>query len=201
VKKSKAETAQTRRKIVAEAARAFKSNGIHATGVAEIMSAIGLTHGGFYRHFESKEQLVAEACSASMDLLIEAAQSAASSSDEAFLKHLEKLLSAQYRDEHSIGCPLVAMGSEIARADIDTKRAVSDGFRQLVEVIDRRHKLTGGKSVRDEAIFTLCSMIGAVTMARVMDDPELGEKILAIARKRLASASKPPQKRTMVGRS
>ena len=66
MKKSKAETAATRKKIVAVASQAFKSNGIHATGVAEIMAAAGMTHGGFYRHFESKEQLIAAACAASI---------------------------------------------------------------------------------------------------------------------------------------
>jgi len=73
-KKSKTETAQTRKRIIDVAAKAFKSNGIEATGVAEIMSAAGLTHGGFYRHFESKEQLIAEACASGMELLVAAAE-------------------------------------------------------------------------------------------------------------------------------
>lgn len=187
MRKSKAETAQTRKRIVEEAARAFRSNGIHATGVAEIMSALGLTHGGFYRHFQSKEQLVAEACTSSMDLLIEAAETAASAGDESFLKHLETLLSARYRDDYLGGCPLVAMGSEIARADMETRRAVSEGFRKLVDIIASRNKPTGSPSMRDDAIFTLFSMIGAVTMARVIDEPELSDRILKVARKRLAS--------------
>jgi TetR/AcrR family transcriptional repressor of nem operon len=184
-KKSKTETAQTRKRIVEVAAKAFKSNGIQATGVAEIMSAAGLTHGGFYRHFESKEQLVAEACASSMELLVEAAEAAAAGGDAAFLKHLESFISTEHRAEYLGGCPLVAMGSELARADIETRHAASQGFQQMIDIIAKRSQAKGPKSAKEDAIFTLSSMIGAVTMARIMDDPKVSNQILAIARKRL----------------
>src|SRR5258708_8035364 len=67
MKKSKLETADTRRRIVKAAAAEFRRNGIHATGLCELMATAGLTHGGFYRHFDSKDQLVAEACAAGME--------------------------------------------------------------------------------------------------------------------------------------
>jgi TetR/AcrR family transcriptional repressor of nem operon len=197
MKKSKAETAETRKRIVKVAAQAFRSTGIHATGVAEIMAAAGLSHGGFYRHFESKEQLVAEACTASMDLLIEAAKTAFSAGDDAFLKHLENLLSVRYREDFLGGCPLVATGSEIARADIETRRAVSDGFRELVDIITKRNKREGVTSPHESALFTMFSMIGAVTMARVVDDADLADQILSVARARLANRSDTSEKKPL----
>ena len=73
MKKSKLETAETRRRIVKAAAAEFRRNGIHATGLCELMAAVGLTHGGFYRHFDSKDQLVTEACAAGMEAEIDGA--------------------------------------------------------------------------------------------------------------------------------
>ena len=81
VKRSKAETAETRHRIVETAAREFRSNGIHATGLADVMAAAGLRHGGFYRHFQSKDQLVAEACAAGMNSIVARAEAAACQSD------------------------------------------------------------------------------------------------------------------------
>jgi TetR/AcrR family transcriptional regulator, transcriptional repressor for nem operon len=71
MKKSKLEAAETRRRIVKTAAAEFRRNGIHATGLSDVMAAAGLTHGGFYRHFDSKDELVAEACAAAMELAAE----------------------------------------------------------------------------------------------------------------------------------
>lgn len=78
MKKSKAEAAQTRRRIVQTASEKFRDNGIDAIGLTELMAAAGLTHGGFYRHFESKAHLVAEACTVGMDPLIASCAAAAS---------------------------------------------------------------------------------------------------------------------------
>jgi hypothetical protein len=78
-------------------------------------------------------------------------------------------------------------GSELARADMQTRRAASEGFRQLLDIIARRNRLKGSLSAKDDGIFTLSTMVGAVTLARILDDSELSERILAVARKRLAS--------------
>jgi TetR/AcrR family transcriptional repressor of nem operon len=153
------------------------------------MAAAGLTHGGFYRHFESKEQLVAEACAVSMDELVGAAEIAVEGGDETFLKHVEDFLSAKYRDDRLGGCPLVAMGSELARADADTRRAASLGFQELIDLIAKRSRFKDSESAKADAIFTLSSMIGAVTMSRIVDDPELSDLILESTRTRLIELS------------
>jgi len=187
MKRSKTETAETRKRILKVAAQAFKSNGIQGTGVAEIMAAAGLSHGGFYRHFASKEQLVAEACAVSMDFFVGSAGAAAKKGRESFVKHIEHSLSAEYRDDTLGGCPLVAMGSELVRADAATRRAASQGFEDLVDVVAKWIPVEDPSTARDDAIFTLVSMIGAVTMSRIIDDPELSDQILDVTKKRLAS--------------
>jgi len=196
MRKSKAETAETRKRIVEVAVQAFKSNGIHATGVSEIMAAAGLTHGGFYRHFASKEELVAEACVASLDDLVDAAEVAAEGGQESFLKHIEAFLSEEFRDDRLGGCPLVAMGSELARADIETRRAASNGFRGMIDAMAKRSAFKDAPSARADAMFALSSMIGAVTMSRIVDDPALSLQILEVTRQRVANrAAKAQRKR------
>src|SRR4029453_6934278 len=111
--------------------------GIQQTGVADIMAAAGLTQGGFYRHFDSKEQLVTEACAASMGDIVRAAEAMAQAGDDAFLSYLANVLSCRNRDDWLGGCPLVFIGSELARSDPDTRRAAAQGYLQLVDVIAR----------------------------------------------------------------
>jgi TetR/AcrR family transcriptional repressor of nem operon len=196
MRKSKADTAETRKRIIGVAQQTFKSRGIHATGVAEIMAAAGLTHGAFYRHFSSKEQLVAEACAASMETLVESAELAATGGDVTYLKHLENFLSNQYRDNRLSGCPLVAIGSELVRADVDTRRAASQGYQDLIDIMATRSTFKDSDAAKEDAIFILSSMIGAVTMARIVDDPDLSDLILEATKKRLTTPATPvPKKR------
>src|SRR5579871_426996 len=98
MRKSRAETAETRKRIVETAAKAFRKQGIAATGVAEIMATAGLTHGGFYRHFESKDQLVAEALSATEKNLVRDSLEAAQLGPEAMLATFQDYVSQSYRD-------------------------------------------------------------------------------------------------------
>lgn len=189
MKKSKVETALTRKRIVEVASQTFKANGIQATGVAEIMQSVGLTHGAFYRHFESKEQLLAEACRAGMDVLVETAK-AASESDSAFRKYVESVLSAEYRADCLGGWPLTAMASELVRANPKTRNVVSEGYRELIEALSKRGPDQGTKTAEMDAVFILCSMTGAITMSRIVDDPRLSAQILEVARKRLVNPAK-----------
>lgn len=186
MRKSKAETAKTRKRIVDLAAQTFRSNGIAATGVAEIMAAAGLTHGGFYRHFGSKDQLVAEACSSGLDDMVQSYRSASDRGRDVFVKNLQASLTPAYRDDRSGGCPLVAMGSELARADAATRRGASTGFQELLEEIAKWLPANSGREARDDAIAILTGMIGAVTMSRVVDDVRLSARILRVGKDAIA---------------
>jgi TetR/AcrR family transcriptional repressor of nem operon len=187
MKKSKAEAAETRKRIIEIAAQTFKQNGIHATGVAEIMASAGLTHGGFYRHFSSKEELVAEACNVSMEALVASAETAVEGGDEGFLQHIEAVLSTEYRDDCLGGCPIVAMGSELVRTDADTRRAISEKLVRLIDIVAKRELFLDPQTATGNAIFTLSCLIGAVTMSRIVDDQKLSKQILDESKRRLMS--------------
>ena len=182
------ETAETRRRIVETAAREFRRNGIHATGLADVMAAAGLTHGGFYRHFHSKDQLVAEACAAGMESIVAKVGAAARQNEgSGGLEEItESYLAINHRDDRSGGCPLAGLGSELARADDETRAAVSAEFLRLVEVLAkqaRRRKPELGKS---DALFALSAMVGAVTLSRIVMDPDLADAILSETKRHLA---------------
>ncbi|MFS8974484.1 TetR/AcrR family transcriptional regulator [Cupriavidus necator] len=196
MKKSKAETAETHKRIVEIAAQTFKKKGIDATGVAEIMVAAGLTHGAFYRHFASKDALVAEAAGASMDVFVEAAQAAAAKGPSAFVKYLQDYLTSEFRDGVLGGCPVIQMGSELARADTSVREGIAKGLKQLIDIAVKLAGDKPGASVQDDAIFMLSALIGAVTMSRLMDDPAFSERVLQVTNKRLL---KPSSKRRNVG--
>src|SRR6266436_1650569 len=126
MRKSKQEAAATRQRIVKAAAAKFRQNGIAGTGLSDLMAAAGLTHGGFYRHFDSKDQLVAESCAAAVDPVVESFKSALSRKTKR--SGLEAVaasyLSKEDRDDSSGCCPFVALGSELVRSD-DTTRSVA----------------------------------------------------------------------------
>lgn len=183
MKKSKAETAQTRKRIVQAAANAFRSNGIHATGVAEIMSAAGLTPGGFYRHFASKDDLVAAACAAGMDSTLDVLDASARSGEQAFLDHFEAYIWDKSRRDRLVECPLIAMGSELARADMDTRRAATRGYKELIAVMAGQ-----GPSDEGAAIFAFSAILGALTISRIIDDPELSGRVLDETKQHVAKS-------------
>ena len=190
MRKSKQEAAETRRRIVKAAAAKFRLSGIGGTGLSDLMAAAGLTHGGFYRHFDSKDQLVAEACTAAVEALMEQLAAAASrKSPQRGLKAVvETYLSAAHRDDPSNGCPLAALGSELARGDAGTHDAASEAFLRLVDVIAAQYHKTRPEVARRRALVVAASMIGAMTMSRMVRDSELSSAILHEARRHLVDS-------------
>jgi TetR/AcrR family transcriptional regulator, transcriptional repressor for nem operon len=187
MRKSKVETAETRRRIVDVAAREFRANGIQATGLADVMAAAGLSHGGFYRHFESKDQLVAEACEAGLASIVEKLEAIANAGapEDGFSAIINGYVSAGHRDGPAGGCPLAGMGSELARADAETRAAASRGFDDLAEILAKRVQGTNQDSARSKAVFALSAMIGAITMSRIISDPESSLSLLQDVRQQL----------------
>src|SRR6267378_3266972 len=130
---SREETAKTRKRIVDAASAEFRKQGIAATGLAEIMAAAGMTHGGFYRHFTSKDELVAETTAAAAEKLKRKLLSAASKGG--IKSVVGTYLSIAHRDHPEQGCPLAALGSELASADKRTRRAATCGLNTLIDAI------------------------------------------------------------------
>jgi TetR/AcrR family transcriptional repressor of nem operon len=183
MRKSKEEAAQTRKRIVTAAAGEFRKNGIVATGIADLMTAAGLTHGGFYKHFESKDQLVAEACAEAVETAIfERLGAAVSEGAGAAAAYL----STGHRDNPATGCPLSAIGSELARSHEQTRAAATAGFLRLVEIMAGQFGKLPPATARRRALVAVSTMIGALTMSRIVTDPELSAENLREAGKSLS---------------
>ncbi len=179
MRKSREEAARTRERIVTAAAGEFRKHGVVATGLNDLMKAAGLTHGGFYKHFESKDQLVAEACAEAVRALIEKMSAAGQGAGAVYL-------STGHRDNPAAGCPLAAIGSELSRGDEKTRVVATDGFLQLVEIMAGQFGEIPPEVARRRALVAVSTMIGALTMSRIVTDPGLSGEILRSAEESMA---------------
>ncbi len=184
MRKSREEAARTRGRIVTAAAGEFRKNGIVATGLNDLMKAAGLTHGGFYKHFASKDQLVREACEEAIRTAICERLGAAAEGPGPVAAYL----STVHRDDPATGCPLSAIGSELARSDEATRAAATEGFLGLVEIIEGQFDQVPRDAARRRALVAASTMIGALTMSRIVSDPDLSSEILEEAKKSLDKA-------------
>jgi len=190
MRRSKIEAAETRRRIVETAASEFRGRGIAAAGLSDLMAAAGLTHGGFYRHFDSKDQLISEAITAATDSVAEAMTSVASHGEAgAGLKEITTAyLSVDHRDAPESGCPLAALGCEIARSDLASRQAATDGFLKLIDVLAAQTGKPHSEAAKRKAMVALSAMIGALIMSRVVTDPDISTALLEQTAKQLVKA-------------
>jgi TetR/AcrR family transcriptional repressor of nem operon len=178
MRKSREEAARTRARILTAAAAEFRRNGIVATGLNDLMSAAGLTHGGFYKHFASKDHVVREACREAVQTAISEGLAAAVSEGAA-----AAYLSTDHRDNPAAGCPLSAIGSELARSDQKTRAVATAGFLRLVEIMAGQFGKIPPAVARRRALVAVSTMIGALTMSRIVTDQKLSVEILKAAQK------------------
>ena len=176
---SRAEAARNRERIIEVAAKLFRERGFDGIGVADLMKSAGLTHGGFYGHFASKEDLMAQACARALESSLGQLQQAAEQGGEnAFSAVASAYLSRAHRDQPDEGCVLAALGAEAARRGSPVRGAFTQGVRSLVDALTR---LAPGKSKRlkrEKALATVASMVGALVLARAIDDTELSDEVL-----------------------
>src|SRR5712675_1001387 len=192
MRKSKLEAAETRRRIIKAASAEFRRNGIDTTGLSGVMSAAGLTHGGFYRHFDSKDQLVAEACAAGMEAEVGGAAACPDFGKGGLREIAASYLSTEHRDNPSEGCLLAGLGSELARSGDKTRAAASAGVLKLAEAIAAEYSRTKPESAKGQALVALSAMIGAITLSRIVTDPKISAAILDSTKKYLtASVARP----------
>src|SRR5260221_3501969 len=188
VRRSKLEAAETRRHIVATAAAEFRQHGVSGTSLADLMAAAGLTHGGFYKHFGSRDQLVAEACNLALKAVADNVDAAVAAHPEqnTIGAFAAQYLSPDHRDNPSTGCPLPALGSEIARSDEHTRAVATQVFRQLVDALAKPAGKARSAAAERKALVALSTMVGALMMSRMVNDRELSDSLLDEARNHLA---------------
>ncbi|MDR2333916.1 MAG: TetR/AcrR family transcriptional regulator [Burkholderiaceae bacterium] len=193
MKVSKTQAAENREGIVEAAARLYREKGLDGVGVAEITRDAGLTHGGLYRHFESKDALAREACLRAFEWTITPLEGLEPpSSDTASATKLHTLvhsyLSASHRDHPGEGCPAAALAADAARAGPEMSEVFAQGVERNIQ---RFMRILEGDdaATRARTIVTLSSMVGALVLARATaaGNPALSEEILATLRQQLAS--------------
>ncbi|MET0254702.1 MAG: TetR/AcrR family transcriptional regulator [Luteibacter sp.] len=175
---------QTRQKIVEAAAERFRADGIDAVGVVSLMSDVGLTQGGFYNHFGSKEDLVRESvASAAAGAKERMAARVAGSRGESYRAMVNGYLSADHRDHPESGCVAAALAAEMARRPEDTRAAFTDGYGEMVELVASTLPDTiRGKRRRALAMSVFASMVGSMSLARAVSDEALSDEILSLGR-------------------
>jgi TetR/AcrR family transcriptional repressor of nem operon len=176
---TRAEAQKNRERIIETAARLFRERGFDGIGVAELMKVVGLTHGGFYGHFSSKEDLMAQACEHALHRSLDALQQAAEHGGQNALSAVATTyLSSTHRDQPGDGCLLAALGAEAARHDSPVRSIFTEGVRSVVDALTQ---VLPGDSLgkkRERALTIYASMVGAMVLARAVDDAELSEDVL-----------------------
>src|SRR2546429_3915394 len=177
----------THERIVAAAARATRRTGYDGTGVAEIMKEVGLTHGGFYAHFASPAGNVADgadrAGAESVATLTRVA--AAAPPQEALPAMIPAHLSKEHVDGVETGCPVAALGSETPRQAPKVRRAATRRIKEMIDVVARHSPDHGDPGVYKRALVTVATLVGALVLARAVDDPKLSKALREASLKHL----------------
>jgi TetR/AcrR family transcriptional regulator, transcriptional repressor for nem operon len=181
MKVSREQAAANRERIVDMAARQFREKGFDGIGVADLMKSAGLTHGGFYGHFASKSELAAKACeralqasAAKWKMLAEAG------GEDAFAALVANYVSHTHRDRRGTGCVLSSLGSDAARQDGPVRDAVGAGVMALLAVLEEAAPGDTAVEKRQAAQAAMAQMVGAVMLARLVDEPTSGEILDAV---------------------
>ncbi len=184
---SKEKAAANRERILAEAARLFRERGLSGVGVDALAEAAGLTHGSLYSQFGSKEHLAAEALDHAL-----AGSAVKTGRATSLAEYAGNYLSAKHRDGPGRGCAIAALGGEVARQPAPVRHRYTEGVRGMVGRIARL--MPGGAdsaSAADEALAAAATLVGALVLARAVDDPELSARILAAGRARVVGDETP----------
>ena len=178
MKKSKEETAQTRDAIVSAASKHIRETGLTGASVADIMAAVGLTHGGFYRHFENKEQLVCEALALASRASLDTVKR--NIANGGFNAAIDSYLSVRHRDAASPRCPYAALGSELARTSDDTKSSLAAAIEQFVTTLENN-----GEGSREDTVAAMATMVGALILSRITAGTPLSDAFLTESKRHL----------------
>lgn len=179
---SKEQAKENRQRILDTAAKLFRENGIHAVGVDAVMKGAGLTHGGFYGHFKSKSDLAEQALAHAMDDMMKV--DALNGSLEDFAK---SYLSPDHRAAAGAGCTVAALGAELARLPEAERGPVTEHIRALIGLMEKLQAGNGSAVDRSRAVADVASFVGALVMARAVNDPALSDEILGSVRDRVTA--------------
>jgi TetR/AcrR family transcriptional repressor of nem operon len=199
---SKEHKLETHARIVKKASVRLREKGAHGVGVADLMKDAGLTHGGFYAHFDSREALVIEAFAYAMDRSTERWRQLAGqmAPGDRLAGIVEAYLSPQHRDNPGQGCAVPALSAEIARESPKTRKAFAAKLEQMVGMLAEQIAEVPSKPARKQAMASLATMMGTLVLARVAGSGEFSEELLAAGREAVlnpTAAMKAPAKKSV----
>jgi TetR/AcrR family transcriptional regulator, transcriptional repressor for nem operon len=186
---------ETHARIVRKASVRLREKGAHGIGVADLMKDAGLTHGGFYAHFDSREALLIEAFSHAMDRGTERWRKLAETTPlEQRLKAIvEAYLTPEHRDDPGHGCAIPTLGAEVARESPKTRKAFSARLEQMIDMLAAQIPGVPHKVARKQAMATLSTMMGTLVMSRIAGSGEFSDEILAAGREAALGGAKTPK--------
>ncbi|WP_027523778.1 TetR/AcrR family transcriptional regulator [Bradyrhizobium sp. Ec3.3] len=196
---------ETHDRIVRKASVRLREKGAHGIGVADLMKEAGLTHGGFYAHFDSREALVIEAFAYAMDRSMDhwRKMTGEVAPEKRLALIAETYLSALHRDDPGHGCSIPALGAEIARESPKTRKAFSGKLDEMIEMLADHVTGVPRKAARKQAIATLATMAGTMLLARIAGSSELSDEVLKAGKdtaldsaRREPAAKKPREKQS-----
>jgi AcrR family transcriptional regulator len=178
----------THDRIVDAAARAIRRSGYNGTGVADIMKDAGLTHGGFYAHFPSREAMLAEAAdrAGSESVAMMERIAAKLPQQQALPAMLQAYLSKEHVEGIETGCATAALGSEMPRQTPEVRRAATRRIKEMIDLVARHSPDWGQPGAHERALVTVATMVGALMLARAVDEPKLSDGLRESALRHLA---------------
>jgi AcrR family transcriptional regulator len=188
---SRQQKQETHDRIVEVASRAIRRSGYGGTGVADIMKGAGLTHGGFYVHFASRDAMLAEAADhAGAEAIATSAQIAAAAPPK---QGLQAMLHAYLSKEHvegvERGCPIAALGSEMPRQAPEVRRVATRRIKEVIDLVGRESPDWGKPGAHERALVNLATAVGTLILARAVDDPKLSDALREATLKHFSAAS------------
>ncbi|WHP29830.1 TetR/AcrR family transcriptional regulator [Trabulsiella odontotermitis] len=192
MKVSRAKAEENRRAVVKEAAKLFREHGIDGVALSGIMGAVGLTQGGFYKQFGSKDDLAVEACEQAMAANIDTLNSLINSSNgDVMAAIIDRYLSPEHRNNPAVGCAIAALVADVARREGPIRQSFENGIRGYSEVIEKALSRSQGETQNDmNALAILSMMVGALMLSRAVEDENLSRRILEAAADALPGSSK-----------
>jgi TetR/AcrR family transcriptional repressor of nem operon len=177
---SRAQAAENRQNVIESASRLFRQHGFDGIGLKDLMQEAGLTQGGFYKQFASKDDLIAQAAGRALKAAGARWETLATGSADPLKALVDFYLSLAHRDQRSEGCPVVALGGEVARKGPEVKAQFEAGIRCHLEQLSA---LLGEDE--DRALAMLSTMVGAMVLSRAVQDETLSRRVLEVARESL----------------
>jgi TetR/AcrR family transcriptional repressor of nem operon len=196
---SKEHKQETHDRIVRKASVRLREKGAHGIGVADLMKEAGLTHGGFYAHFDSRDALVIEAFSYAMERSTERwrVMAAEIPPEKRFAAIVDSYLTAIHRDDPGRGCAVPTLGAEIARESPRTRKAFAAKIDEMIEMIADQLPGLPRKTARRRAMAALATMMGTMVLSRIAGSGEFSDEVLGAGREAVLgrSPAKPPAKK------